>query len=287
MKSSAVVALDIGGTTINAGRYQDGVIKVNNVVNFAANQSENEVLEFIIQCIDKVITDDTAMIAIGVPCIVDIDQGIVFDAVNIPAWQEYNLKQALIKHYNLTVYINNDVNCFVAGEYSHGMSKQYKDLVGICLGTGFGSGMIINHHLHAGHSCCAGEVGGIPYLDATIDDYCSGSYFQREFNCTGAALAKRAEVGDKFALDAFDKFGQHLAKAISHILFVIDPQIIVIGGSVAQSYDLFIDSVWQELEKFPYQVVVRNLKIVKSELDNAALLGATHLALEHDMKCSA
>lgn len=278
--NSSIVTLDIGGTKINAGRYQNGAIEVNYLSNFSAQQNEKHILQFIISCIDRVINETVQAIAIGVPCIVDIENGSVFNAVNIPAWQEYNLKAALIEHYQCDVYINNDVNCFVAGEHAHGVGVNYKDVVGICLGTGFGSGIVLNNQLHAGNNCSAGEVGGIKYLEATIDDYCSGQFFIDHYQSTGSELSKRAIKGDTSAVLAFEQFGQHLAKAIFHILFVIDPQIIVIGGSVAQSYHLFSDALWKELENFPYQVVIKNLKIVPSQLENAALFGAAHLYLQ-------
>lgn len=277
MSCFSIVSLDIGGTTINAGRYKNGVIEENYLANFSANESESQILSFIIACIERVKLSDTKAIAIGVPCIVDVEQGEVFDAVNIPAWQRYALKSALQRHYQLDVYINNDVNCFIAGEYSHGVAANYRDAVGICLGTGFGSGFVLNKCLHVGHNCCAGEVGGIPYLDGTIDDYCSGQFFINQYQRTGAELSLMAEAGDKESLIAFQQFGHHLANAICHLLFVIDPQIIVLGGSVTNAYHLFIDAVWETLETFPYRSVITNLKIVKSELPNAALLGAAYL----------
>lgn len=280
MNPTSIVTLDIGGTTINAGRYSNGVIEENITRDFASSESEAKVLAFIILCIDSVKNESMEAISIGVPCIVDVENGVVFDAVNIPAWKEYNLKAAIKAHYNCDVYINNDVNCFVAGEYAYGNGVNHKDVVGICLGTGFGSGFVLNNKLHAGHNCCAGEVGGIGYLNATIDDYCSGQFFKDHYQLTGAELAKRAHTGDKEALHAFDEFGKHLAKAISYLLFIVDPQVITIGGSVSKSYSLFIDALWKELENFPYKVVVNNLKIKQSQLENAALLGAAHLYLE-------
>lgn len=280
MNSSSIVTLDIGGTSINAGRYNNGVIEESIIRDFAANADEAAILAFIIFCIDSIKNDTTNAIAIGVPCILDIDQGIVFDAINIPAWQNYSLKAALIAHYQCDIYINNDVNCFVAGEHAFGSAKQFKDVVGICLGTGFGSGFVLNNLLYSGHNCSAGEVGGIGYLTTTIDDYCSGKFFKNQYQTSGAELSKLAEKGDKKALVAFELFGEHLAKALTNILFVLDPQIIVIGGSVAKSYSLFIDALWRALAQFPYKNVTDNLTIVKSELENAALLGAAHLYLE-------
>ncbi|MDG1752493.1 MAG: ROK family protein [Thalassotalea sp.] len=280
MYPSSIVTLDIGGTTINAGRYYNGVIEENIVRSFATDKNEAEILAFIIFCIDSVKSESTKAIAVGVPCILDVEQGIVFDAINIPAWQHYPLKAVLTEHYQCDIYINNDVNCFVAGEHEFGPAKQFNDVIGICLGTGFGSGFVLNNQLYSGHNCSAGEVGGISYLNGTIDDYCSGKFFKDHYQISGADLAKLAEQGDEKALMAFEQFGSHLAQAFSKILFVLDPQVIVIGGSVSKSYDLFIEALWRELADFPYKKVTKSLRIVKSELENAALLGAAHLYLE-------
>jgi glucokinase len=152
-------------------------------------------------------------------------------------------------------------------------------MVGLCLGTGIGAGIIFQHQLYTGANCCAGEVGSFSYLQGSIDDYCSGQFFNDNYGQCGSQLAIKARAGDEQALSAFVQFGQHVAEAISHLLLVIDPQLIVIGGSVAQSFDLFIEAVWQKLGDFPYQKVIENLKIEKSNQQDSALLGAAHLYL--------
>ncbi|MDO6425541.1 ROK family protein [Thalassotalea sp. 1_MG-2023] len=278
MHPTSLVTLDIGGTKVNFGRFRNGIIEHNQEVPFCAHGSSAQIRQFLIDGIAAMIATDTTAICIGVPCIVDVEHGIVFDAVNIPAWQKYPLKDELSEHFDLPVYINNDVNCFVAGEANFGdVARFEKNVVGICLGTGFGTGFYLNDQLYAGHNCCAGELGGIPYLNGTLDDYCSGSFFTKMHHVNGAELAERARAGDVAAQAIFHEFAQHLAKGISYLMFTVDPKVIVVGGSVAKSFDLYIDSLWQSLDSFPYKKVRTNLNIVKSELKNAALLGAAAL----------
>ncbi|MFT5756046.1 MAG: glucokinase [Alteromonadaceae bacterium] len=284
MLDSSIAALDIGGTKITSGRYSfsclnDGVMEAVETLPFCAQGSAKEILAFIITCIDKIKLDNMVAIAIGVPSIVDVEQGIIYETINIQSWQEVSLKKDLEAHFNLPVYINNDVNCFTVGEHLNGAGQGYKDIVGICLGTGFGAGIVSNNQLYAGHNCGAGEVGCINYLDATIDDYCSGQFFVKHYQESGADLAAKARNGDTHANAAFQAFGKHLANAITPILLMLDPQLIVIGGSVAQSFDLFIDALWQELNGFPLKRVIDNLNIVPSQKSDSALLGAAHLYL--------
>ena len=137
----------------------------------------------------------------------------------------------------------------------------------------------MQNKVYSGVNGCAGEVGNFSYLDSCLDNYCSGQFFKNHYAESGEILAKKAHAGDKEALAAFEQFGQHLSVAISHLMLILDPQIIVIGGSVANSFDLFIDSLWKNLAEFPYKNVIGNLKIEKSKQKNSALLGAAHLYL--------
>ena len=284
MLDSSIATLDIGGTKITSGRYRfsclkDGSMEAIETRPFCAQASAAEILAFIIKCIENIQLDNMVAIAIGVPSIVDVEQGIVYETVNIESWQQVSLKKDLEAHFNLPVYINNDVNCFAVGEHLSGAGKGYKDIVGLCLGTGFGAGIISNNLLYTGHNCGAGEVGCISYLDATIDDYCSGQFFIEHYQECGSDLAVKARDGDKRALKAFEEFGEHLANGITPILFILDPQMIIIGGSVAHSFDLFIDALWNKLSSFPYKRVINNLKIEQSKQAHSALLGAAHLYL--------
>ncbi len=279
MKQSSIVVLDIGGTKIHAGRYRAGKIEQNFRLPFNARMNVNDIINFIINCINKLKLNDTTAIAIGVPSIVDIEQGIIFDAINIDSWQKVFLKDELQSCFDIPVYINNDVNCFTKGEHSLVADQGYSDMVGLCLGTGFGAGIILQNNLYTGSNCCAGELGSVPYLNSSFDDYCSGTFFKNNYNDCGSKLAERARTGDEQGIAAFEQFGCHLSVAIKNILLIFDPQLIVLGGSVAQSYDLFIESVWRHLLDFPYQNVIENLVIEKSNQPNSALIGTAQLYL--------
>ncbi len=280
MKQHSIVAIDLGGTKINLGLYRNGVIERKLYKPFDARMDVPSSILFIKACIDEIKADDTNAVAIGVPSIVDVKQGIVFNAVNIKSWRTVTLKDDLQALIDLPVYVNNDVNCFVVGEHLLQAPKGVKDMVGLCLGTGLGSGIVLQNKLYEGSNGCAGEVGGMKYLESTFDDYCSGKFFKTQYQECGAEMAEKARQGDKEAIVAFEHFGKHLAGAISNLLLLIDPQLIVLGGSVSQSFDLFSKALWQELSAFAYPVVVDNLVIERSQHQDSALLGAVHLYLE-------
>lgn len=279
MKQSSVIVLDLGGTKVNVGRYRNGIIEQNMVIPFDGTLSVNDSIAFLVACINELRIDDSCAIAIGVPCIVDVEAGIVYSAVNIKSWQKVYLKDELEKRCGLPTYVNNDVNCFTVGEHLSGEGQGYSDVVGLCLGTGIGAGIILQNKLYSGANCCAGELGGTDYLKSTFDHYCSGSFFQSQFQQSGEVLATKARAGDEQAIEAFQQFGQHLSVAIRQLLLMLDPQVIVIGGSVSNSFDLFIESIWQNLADFPYQNVLKNLSIEKSQQEHSALIGAAQLYL--------
>ncbi len=282
MEQFSLVVLDLGGTKLNIGRYRGGKIEQSVIYLFDNSMTVSDSINFLNNCIQDLMLEDTKGIAVGVPSIVDVEQGVVFNAVNIESWQEVSLKKQLEQRFDLPVYVNNDVNCFTKGEHLSGAGKGYQDLVGLCLGTGLGAGIILQNKLYVGTNCCAGEVGGVNYLDGYLDDYCSGSFFKKHYQQCGSKLAEQARKGDKQALAAFERFGEHLAFAIKHLLLMIDPQLIVIGGSVSHSFDLFIESVWKHLADFPYQNVIKNLLIEKSRQQHSSLLGAAQLYLESE-----
>ncbi len=277
----SVITIDIGGTKVCAGLYRNEHLRDLRREAFPAFADETEIFTFICDLIEQLQQADTSIIAIGVPAIVEQQTGTILNAVNIPAWQCVALQQQLELRFSLPVLLENDVNCFTYGEHRFGAAQGNSAIIGLCLGTGVGAGLIINRQLYQGINCCAGEVGSIPYLDSTFDDYCSGRFFHIHYQQSGESLALQAKNNVPAAIDAFVQYSKHLAQAIKYLLLLIDPEKIVLGGSVAKSYELFIDSLWQQLADFPYPSMIKKLQIVPASLEESALLGAASLALQH------
>ncbi len=279
MKEVSLLVLDVGGTKINIGHFVNNKIKKNTRYYFSEKEEDVTVTDFLILCIQQQLLNSVDAISIGVPSIVDVESGMVFDAVNIESWKELNLKEILELRFSLPVYINNDANCFAMGE-AIGLSIT-SDMMGVCLGTGIGAGIVIDGKSLMGENCSAGEIGCIPYLNGTFDDYCSGKFFIDHYQKSAEELAAKAFLGDDKAKESFVQFGEHLGNAIIISLLLMDPPVIVIGGSISKAFELFIHSVWKKLESFPYQRSIKKLKIVCSEQKDSALIGAAHLYLQY------
>ena len=277
MSDPAVIGVDLGGTNVRAGLVEGGRLADVRSVAVRSQGSERDVLEDMFGAIDAVMRKDVAGIGAGVPSVIDLRAGIVYDVQNIRSWKKVPLKAHLEERYHLPAYVNNDANCFAAGEKYFGKAKPYDHAVGLIVGTGLGAGVIANGRLYSGRNCGAGEFGMLPYLDRNFEAYASGQFFARVHGVSGRELAGRAERGEERALAIFAEFGGHLGEAVKAICYAVDPEVIVLGGSVSKSARFFQAAMWDAFRSFAYSITKDRLKIEVSETENVAILGAAAL----------
>src|SRR5207247_1124452 len=183
--------------------------------------------------------------------------------------------------FYVPVHVNNDANCFALGECHFGKGRNFRDIVGMVLGTGLGAGIIIDRRLYNGSNCGAGEIGTIPYKGEMIESYASGQFFTRTRGMRGEIVFERANAGDADAIRAYEEYGRELAFAIMTALYAYDPQIVILGGSVSKGFRLFEKSMREQLQSaFAYQHALKRLIIGPSELPDVALFGAAGLHLD-------
>ncbi len=272
-----IIGVDLGGTNIRAGLVEGGVVVSINQALLTEKDSLEKTIAQLISIIAPLVQPGVKGIGIGVPSVVDIENGIVFDVVNIPCWQRVELKKILETEFNIPVSINNDVNCFALGEHRYGEAKAFSSFVALALGTGLGAGIIINNALYPGNNCGAGEVGSLPYLDKNYEFYTSSSFFE-SIHATTALKAHNAAVnGEKEALQIWNEFGFHLGNVIKTVVYTYDPEAVVLGGSISRAYTFFEDSMKKSLLDFQFPESIKRLKILRSKVDHIALLGAAGL----------
>lgn len=283
-KGSSIVGVDVGGTSIGAGLVRNGelVHYVEGLTN--AQRSADEILDTLCELINQVIDVDCIGIGIGVPGLIDVENGRIFNINNIPEWRNYDLRQKVHNRFNIPVFVNNDANCFALGEFYFGKGGNVNSLVGITLGTGVGAGVVANRNLHTGILGCAGEIGGIPYLDSDFEAYCSNKFFMREAGMSGKECFVLAENGDRVALAHFYAFGMHLGKLINTVLFVLAPEKVIIGGTVAKGFKFFQDGLMDSLQTFPYKPIYERFSIEVSFLEHGAVFGAAALVLNSELR---
>lgn len=281
-----LIGVDLGGTKVHVAEINSAVLNGAEISNeFKANinaaGTESEVVLELKNAINAVWSKGVQGIGLGVPGVCDTEKGIVYDVQNIPSWEKVHLKTILEKEFEVPVYLNNDANCFAVGEKYFGHGKEYKNFIGLIIGTGMAGGVIIDNKLFNGAHCGSGEFGMMPYKKHFYEHYCTGRYFTRNYNMKGEELAALAAAGEKKALKAFHKFGKHVGSAIKAIMYAYDPESIILGGSVSTSYNYFKDAVAHSISDFAYVPSKNNFKIKVSNHPNIPVLGAAALYLDN------
>jgi glucokinase len=272
-----VIGVDLGGTNARAAMVRDRRLGEVSSISIDSHESMDHVLDQLCGLIDQTIPQDADAIGIGVPSVVDLATGVVYDVQNIPSWRKVPVKSILEERYAIPVAVNNDANCFALGEMYFGRGIGCRSVIGLIVGTGFAGGIIVNGEPYPGRNCGAGEFGMVPYLDSIYEHYCSGQYFTRHVGETGAELYDRAVGGDAEAVRVFAEFGRHVGEGIKVILYTYDPEIIVLGGSVRKAFRFFKEAMWESIRSFAFSKSAELLKIEVSELDHVAVLGAAAL----------
>jgi len=272
-----VIGIDLGATNVRGACVSEDEISTIKSKRIRSNGAEQEVLQDVYEVADELMNDEIAAIGIGVPGVVDIDEGIVYDVVYIPSWKEVHLKKKMQERYHVPVFVNNDANCFALGEHYFGSGKGYSSMIGLTIGTGVGAGVIINHKLYAGRSCGAGEFGIVDYLDKVYEYYASGSFFKNVYGLDGEFVFKKAQQGNDDALKLYAEMGMHLGNIIKMIMYTYDPELIILGGSVRHAYQFFREAMWERIRTCVFSKVVERLLIKISELENSGILGAAAL----------
>jgi glucokinase len=272
-----IIGVDLGGTNIRAGKVVDQAIIKTTIEPTPSSGTMEEVLEKLFSVVDGCFDENTRSIGIGVPSVVDVERGIVYDVMNIPSWKVVPLKDIMESRYKVPVYINNDANCFALGEKYFGKAQSCKSIVGLTIGTGMGSGLIFNGKLFEGKNCGAGEVGNISYLSSNYEHYCSGQFFAEEKSVSAFDAYNLAKSGNVAAIQMFAEYGFHMGQAIKTVLYAYDPEIIILGGSLTKAYEYFRSAMFDAVQDFAYRNVLENLKIEVSELEHSAIYGAAAL----------
>jgi glucokinase len=285
------VGVDIGGTKVSVG-----VVVDNNIVGepdkFYISDCINadDLVIHIKNSIDSLLKandinwDEVEHIGVGSPGPLDHKTGVVLKTPNLTMIRYYPLADKLKEVTGIRTFVNNDANCFALGEQKAGAGKGLDYVLGITLGTGFGLGFAYKGEIFSGATSTALEFALTPYKDGVFEDYISGRGISKIYkNITGNEINPKkidelAGRGDEFALRTWSEFGEHLANALIILVNVLDPDIIVIGGSVANGYNYFINPTKEKLYSKIHERPREHLKVKKSSLgESSAIIGAANL----------
>ena len=242
------LGIDLGGTKIAAGVVKgkfkllsfvecptDGFssrdIILNNIEKTARIAVEKAYLRF----------SDISFTGLAIPACPEENGSVMPECPNLPELGRVRIRSILMKRLGCKVALENDAKCFILGEWLAGVAKKTMNIVGITLGTGIGVGLLFNGQLYRGYHWYSGEVWDQPMLEGgIIEDRISGRNLAKNAGATsGKNVVQMARKGDQNALTLISSYGRNVGWLLSFIGRLLDPELFVLGGSLAEAYDLF------------------------------------------------
>ncbi len=295
-----VVGVDVGGTNVKLGIVHPSgkVIVRTSFATKSFTSSKLKLIDALARHIKELITaagltkKDMAGIGIGLPGLVDHAKGIVRFLPNIPGWRNVPLKAILQKKTGLPVFIDNDVKLITLAEWKFGAGKGVSDMVCLTLGTGVGSGLVLNGHLYRGQGNAAGELGHVPLNEHGSKCNCGGSACLETYIGNSRLLARAhaimgkkdltlegmsalAEAGNKKALSFWNETAEHLGNSLVTVVNLLNPIRIVIGGGVSNSHRFLFPAAAKVIARRAMSTQSSMVKIVRAALGNdAGIIGA-------------
>ena len=289
------IGVDIGGTNIRACIIDEG----NNIVD--KFKIKTEVSEGPTKNIDNLYNEinkrwqsyNIKSLGVACPGPLDLKNGIIINPPNLIGWENFQIRDYMREKFKLPVIVNNDANVAGYGEAMVGVAKECESVYYITLSTGVGGGFIYKNEIINGFNNVAAEINNMIINEDTyshnglnkgsLEGQCSGTNISRLANSklhqqiSTKDVFDRAHLGDKICKDVIDNWVLNISKAISNIIVTVDPEVIVLGGSVILNNAKYLDNIVESVKKLVFKGV--NIDIRLAELgDDAGLIGCGVLA---------
>ena len=312
-----VIGIDMGGTNTAFGIVDArGTVIASSSIKTGKHSKIEDYIDELHTEISRIIVANDAEgkingIGIGAPN-ANYFTGVIEDGVNLPWPTPIPLADLISKKFGIPRLITNDANAAAIGEMTYGAARGLKDFIMITLGTGVGSGIVVNGQMVYGHDGFAGELGHVIMKrnngrvcgcgrTGCLEAYCSATGVARtarEFleirdedsllreydieNITSKDVYDCAVKGDKLALDIFNYTGTILGEALADFVTFSSPEAFVIFGGLTKSGDYIMNPIREAFDKNIMKVFKGKVKILISELkeSDAAVLGASALGWE-------
>ena len=311
------IGIDVGGTNVKIALVDDNgkIIYSNSVPTYAKMGYEytvNNIKQAIKDLMKETNTTPSDIEGIGFdfPGQVDCKIGVVKLAPNIPGWVNVPIAQMIEDEFHIPTRIDNDVRCAALGELKFGAGRGCENFICITVGTGIGSGIVINGKVVRGATNAAGELGHIklqmnggpicgcgdtgcleafasgPAIVAMAQEYIKGgkSTKFREMaaveggEITPYMVAKAAEEGDPVAKRIFEIVGEYIGIGLTSVINLLNPERVIIGGGVAESGELLLGPIRKTIKERAMVVAGNAVEIVPAQLGNSAgVIGASML----------
>ena len=294
MVNKIIIGVDLGGTKImtgaidSAGRVLGSAVKIPT----GGNDNADAIVKRIADSIEEVLSNlnrpinDVAGIGIGSTGPLDIEEGMILECPQLPNMHFFPLRKTIQDYFGIPVFVNNDANCLIYGESIFGAAADKRNIVGFTLGTGIGCAVILERKIFNGSTGTAAEIWPSPYRSGIIEDFVSGAGVSKIYKSISGREKTSYEVynlaleGDSHALQTWSEFGAHLAVPVAWAINLIDPEIVILGGSITDAFPFFNASMEENLRKWICPVPAERTKVIRTQLgDNAGFIGAACLVI--------
>jgi glucokinase len=290
---SQLIGIDLGGTAIKLGRFdRQGALLAELQVPTPQPAMPGALAVALADAVQQLDPDRLApLVGIGLPGPMDAAGRVARVCINLPGWQQVPLAEWLEPQLQRRVTLANDGNCALVGEAWRGAAQGFRDVLLLTLGTGVGGGVLLGGQLFTGHGGAAAEPGligvdpeGPPCNSGnrgSLEQYCSIAGLGRLSPLDPAELCRLADGGDPQALAVWQRYGRWLGIGLSSLVYVLTPELVLIGGGLSAASHHFLPAVLAELEQRVQAESRAGLEVRRAALGNGAgRLGAARLALD-------
>lgn len=309
------IGVDVGGTNVKIALVDfDGKIVYSNTVPTRAEMGYEAGVNSIKQAIKDLMTETKETektieaIGFGLPGQIDYKAGLVKNLPNIPGWVNIPLAKLIEEEFSIPTKLDNDVRCAALGELNFGAGKDCQNLICITIGTGIGSGIVLNGKLVRGATNAAGEIGHIkmslkdgplcgcgdygcfeayasgPAIVTLAKEYISGgkSAKYKEMAADGIItpylVAQSALQGDAVSIQIFKQIGTIIGTGLASVVNLLNPEKIIIGGGVADAGDILLEPIVNAIKDRAMPIQAEAVQVVPAKLANTAgVIGASLL----------
>ncbi|WP_252238225.1 ROK family protein [Clostridium sp. VAP51] len=285
------IGIDIGGTNLRAAILDEECnlvdkLKISNEVEKGAEYNLDKlILEIKERWSDKEIIS----VGVGCPGPLDIISGTILVTPNLRTWEYFKLKEYLENKFDLPVFVNNDANVAGYSEAMVGAGKGAESVYYMTLSTGIGGGFIYKGEIVSGFNSIAAEIGNMIINEDTYK-HSNMNYGGLEGQCSGVNIARisseiiggelttkdvfeGAEKGNMELQKMLSEWVINVSKAIANIIVTVDPEVIVLGGSVIINNPSYLNKIKEETQKRVFDGIKINIKLAEIG-DDTGLIGA-------------
>ena len=305
----SAVGIDLGGTKL-AGIRMDERGEVLARAEAPTPGDAEAILEELLRLAASLVADDARSVGVGAAGMVEFEAGALRFAPNLPL-RDVPIRSLIEERSGLRCVVDNDANAAGWGEYRFGAARGHRNVLLVTVGTGIGGAIVMDGQLYRGAHGFANEIGHVivepggprcgcgnlgcweqvasgqaldrlAALEASRDPGGAIARAAEGADADGRAASRAALAGDEAARDIFQEVGKRLGEGLAGLVNVLDPDVVVIGGGVAEAGDLLLDPAKRAFHDTVEAVDFRpDIPIVAAELGNeAGTMGAAALALE-------